>query len=86
MDEMISNLYKTGAFYKFKGIILCVKHANLSAEIISKFIELKNDNSQIAGHKIADFAIAALDILEVEKYKGNDAGIIGLIKSRLDFE
>lgn len=85
MNEIINNLNKVGSFYKFNGIVSCVKSGNTSPEIIGKLKELKEDNSQIAGHKIADFSIAALDILGIEKYTGKDTGIIGLINSRLDF-
>ncbi len=85
MNEVLNNLNKKGSFYKFNGIVECVKSNLVNDEITTKLKEFKTDNSLIAGHTISDFSTAALDIMGIEKYTGDDLGIIGLIKSKFDF-
>lgn len=81
----IKMLYRDGSFDKFNGIIECVKSNLKTAEIIERLKELKNDTTTIAGHPIADFSMAALDILGIEKYDGDDNSIKQLIESKFDF-
>ena len=54
-------------------------------QIIDSLKALKSDNSRIAGYKISDFCMAALDIMNIEKYNGNDDAVIKLIESRFEF-
>lgn len=85
MNSIVENLNKNGSFFKFNGIVECVRAKLITEETIFRLKQLKSDKSQIAGHTIADFSVAALDILGVENYTGNDAAIADLIKSKLNF-
>ena len=85
MSDIMNNLNKDGSFYKFNGIVSCVQTGKTTTEIVEKLKKLKNDSSRIAGHTIAEFSMAALDILEIEKYNGDDDSIKELIKSRFNF-
>lgn len=58
----------------------CIQHIS-SNEIISKLKALKNDNRIAMMNKISDSAIAALDILGIEKYTGNNSAITEMIKT-----
>ena len=85
MDKVSDNLNKNGSFYKFNGIVECVKNHLTTEEIVSKLKALKTDDSQITGHSISDFSIAALDIMGIEKYNCDDMSIMALINSNFDF-
>lgn len=85
MNKPLDNLNKDGTFYKFNGIVQCVKSNMLTDEVVARLRELKTDNSQIAGHSISDFSIAALDVMGIEKYYGDDSDIICLINSKFTF-
>ena len=78
-------LYSEWTYYKFNGIISCVKENIKTDKVIERLKELKNDTATIAGHTISCFSIAALDIMNIEKYNGNDADIKELIHSKLSF-
>lgn len=81
----IEMLYGEGSFNKFNGIIECVKSNLKTDEIVERLKELKKDTTTIAGHPISYFSMAALDIMNIEKYEGNNADIQELIKSKLSF-
>lgn len=81
----MENLNKKGSFYKFNAIVACTQLKAVSDEVVEKLIILKDDYSQIAGHTISDFSIAALDIIGVEKYTGSDISIKELINSKFSF-
>ena len=85
MNNIINNLSKSGSYYKYNGIISCVQSNKITDEVVEKLIILKNDNSRIAGHTIADFSVAALDILGIEQYDGDDNSIKQLIESKFNF-
>lgn len=59
----------------------CVKVLN-DDEIINQLKELKNNHSIAMMNKISDCAIAALDIMGVEKYSGSNKKIIEIIKTK----
>ena len=37
------------------------------------------------GYTVSDFAIAALDVLGIEQYKGNEENIKAIIESKFEF-
>lgn len=81
----IEMLYREGTFNKFNGIIECVKLNLKTDTVIKRLKELKNDTTIIAGYPISNFSVAALDIMNIEKYNGDNVDIKGLIKSKLSF-
>lgn len=81
----IDMLYCEGTFNKFNGIIECVKTNIKTDKVVERLKELKKDTAHIAGHPISDFSVAALDIMNIEKYNGDNVDIKGLIKSKLSF-
>ena len=81
----IKMLYGNGTYDKFNGIIACVMENIKTDKVASRLKELKNDTTTIAGHPISDFSLAALDVLGIEKYQGDDEGIIEIIDSQFKF-
>lgn len=71
------------------GIVLAIgavvkNHINTS-DISQKLHELKHNNGQEFCMSISDLAYAALDLLDIEKYSGNDKQILELIKNNFNF-
>ncbi len=77
---IIDLLSSSGAAYRGQGIALCIKRKNVSPEIADILKSLKNDNICVLGRPLSSYAIAALDILNIERYQGDDADIQDLIK------
>ena len=85
MNDIIVKLQKDGAYHKFIGIVECVRSQTKDETVIAELKKMKSDNAQIAGHSISDFSLAALDVLNVEKYTGNNENVLRIIQSRFDF-
>ncbi len=83
--NVLKNLKSLGTFNIFNAIVSCVNQEIISQEIITALQSLKNDKRLFAGYKISDFSTAALSILNVNKYTGNDEDIKTLINSKLKF-
>ena len=76
---IIDSLKSDGAIFRCQGIADAVKeHANTPA-VIKAMTALKNDDVIILGRRVGAYARAALDVIGVEEYKGNDPDIIELI-------
>ncbi len=75
-------LEQDGAIFKVNGIFSAVNHKIKSQNIVDKIKELKSDNTVISGYFVSDFAVAALDVLGIEKYNGNVEKIKDLIGSK----
>lgn len=58
----------------------CIQHI-LDNEIIDELRKLKYDNRIAMMKKVSECAIAALDILGIEKYTGYNLSIIEIIKT-----
>ena len=72
---------------KFNAIISIIEN-NIKAESVITLIKTLRENEDRAYREnpdmtISNFAIAALDILEIEKYNGDDKYIRKLIKEKL---
>lgn len=68
----------TDCIYAIKAC--CIQQIS-SNEIIASLKALKSDNRIAMMNKVSEIAIAALDILGVEKYVGNNPRIIEIIKT-----
>ena len=78
-------MYQPYTIPKCGGISEAAKRKLRSQAVIERLNELKNDYAVLAGDTVvSDFACAALDILDIEKYSGNREQTIQLIKIRLD--
>jgi hypothetical protein len=74
-----------GAIYNMNAIVWTTKNKLKNIELISNIKALKNNDISINGRTVGQFATASLDILNIEKYNGNDILIKELIKSNFDF-
>lgn len=82
--EIINNLKRDGAWYRFNGIIYASVE-NLADEEIFKLLRyLKDDQVQMAGRPIGWYAIAALDMFGAEKYTGSDPDIVRFVSEYPD--
>ena len=70
--KVISNLKSDGAWYRCRGIIYAAKQDMGDQEIVKLLKGLKGDPIWFAGRKVGWYAIAALEVLGVEKYTGDD--------------
>lgn len=78
-NDIVSKLKSDGAIYRCQGILECLKGNIQDKSVLDLVSKLKNDNVVILGRKISSYAIAALDILGVEKYSGEDVEIVEFI-------
>lgn len=85
MNDIIAKLQKDGAYYKFNGIVECVRSQTKDETVISELKKMKSDHAQIAGYSISDFSFAALDVLNAEKYTGNNENVLRIIQSKFAF-
>lgn len=67
------------------AIVSMVKHKVKSDFACEKLKELKYKNEFEFCADISSYAYAALDLLGVEKYSGNNKAVLQLIKSNFDF-
>ena len=83
-EAIICGLKHGGALYRANGIINATRYQITSKEVIQGIVCLLEDEVEIMGVKICEFAIAALDILGYKKYDGNDEYIVRMILSKFD--
>lgn len=74
-------LISSSTYIRLYALQWAAYYSVLNPAIISQIMELKTDNSVDMGYTVSDFAIAALDILGVEKYRGQDKDLINLINN-----
>lgn len=84
-DDILNSLKYGSAYYKLLSISCAVTHKINSIDIINAIKELKNDNSAFNSMVVSQFAIGALDVIGVEKYKGKNKTILSLISSEFGF-
>lgn len=84
-EAILQGLAHPGAFYRINAIISVGKNLVSEPTIGIYLKQLKEDKIIMNGYRVSDFAYAALDIIESEKYAGNDIRIRRLIDSRFDF-
>ena len=68
IDEMscIDKLHSKGLSYILNGILECLDRGSVSEEEAKALIDIENDNRNIAGRKISDYACIALSILNIK--------------------
>lgn len=74
-----------GAIYHINAIAWTTKNNIKNAGLISSIKKLTNDNTLISGYTVGQFALASLDILNIQKYQGDDVSVKNLIESNFDF-
>lgn len=88
-NEIIAAMLCDASFYRMNGIVEAVKHGLKEKAITRQIKNLMNDKtgalSLRGGYTVADFAIAALDVLEIEKYTGDEENIKAIIQSKFEF-
>ena len=82
---ILDGLSHSGAIYRMNAISFFAISRIQDAEIESKIMELKNDDTVLDGYSVSDFASAALDLLGIETYTGNKALVKDLIESKFEF-
>lgn len=84
-NAILQGLAHPGAFYRINATMSAGRHF-VKEPVIGIYLKrLKEDNMIMNGYRVSDFAYAALDILGIEKYIGNDIRIRRLINSKFDF-
>ena len=79
-QDIINKLTHSGAAFRAVGIADCVKFNIHSSDVIELLIDLKNDHVQLIGWTVSQCAVAALDVLCIEEYVGNDSTVLSLIQ------
>lgn len=82
---IIECLSFSGAIFRMDAIACACIHHYKDDEIIKKIKELKNDTISLDGYSVSSFAHAALELLGIEKYTGNNYKVVNLIESNFDF-
>lgn len=82
---LLDALPHQGSIYRMNAIAFsCICKAD-NAQIAEKIRKLKGDNAILDGYSVSDFAKAALDIMQIEKYSGDNVRIRNLIESGFVF-
>ena len=84
-SAILEGLRHPGALFRINGIINVERYGLKDEEIIDYILDLKCDKISFDGYSVSDFAISALDLLDLEKYNGNDVAIKQLIESKFEF-
>ena len=84
-NAILRGIQSTGTSDKSCGICFAAIHRIRDSEMIAAIRAAKEDADLIYAYRISDFAIAALDILGVEKYTGDNELIQTLIHSKFAF-
>lgn len=77
MDGFLSGI----PAYEAQAVIGAVNNHAINDEIINQLFRLRSDKTIVFGYSLADFATAALDKFEIERYKGDDPVVRILIKN-----
>lgn len=85
IDAIITGLTHHGAIYRMNAIAFFSLQNRNEKAAIKRIKVLKTDFSGVDGYSVSDFAIAALDILGIEKYTGSSRNIKLLIDCQFDF-
>ncbi len=72
-------LSHSGASYRLNGIVECLDKRKATRNEIDLLEKLEADGTVLGGRTMSTYAKAALDILGVKKYRGNDESVSELI-------
>ena len=69
---ILDGLFSNNPYLRMDAILWLTYHKMKTHAIIEKLRELKNDEFFLMGFTVGNYAIAALEVLGVESYTGND--------------
>ena len=84
-QAIIDGLSRSGAIYRMNAISFSSIHKIKDAEVEKRIKALKEDDIILDGYSVSDFALAALDLMKVEKYTGDKRSVLNLIASKFEF-
>lgn len=82
--EITNNLKSKGAIYRCNGIVFAASENMTDEETIQLLRSLKSNTVWMLGRQVGWYAIAALDMLGVEKYTGSDPDIVRFVSEYPD--
>lgn len=86
LDGIMEGFFSEGAIYRAQAIISVYNHRLMNDAIKRQLFRLSTDNNRVIGYAVSDFALAALNAFGIQKYEGDDPGIMSLIKATKWFE
>ena len=84
-DAIINGLSHKGALIRINAVMFAVKYKCKKNNVIELIKELLTDNTEVDGYSVSQFSIAALDVLGITKYTGNDENVVELIDDEFLF-
>lgn len=84
-DAILAGFQSSSVLSRMNGAIHAAKQGLNDTEVKEALLVLKGDREACMGYRVSDIVIAVLDILDIEKYKGNDDRIRQMIQSKFDF-
>ena len=82
-SEIVRGLNSENKCLRLDGLLWAAYHEINDEKVIERIRELKSDEESAMGFKVCDYAIAALDVLGIERYQGNDDRLSDLIMNFL---
>lgn len=84
-ETIMRDLYSEHKVSNMLGIMHAVWVGDKSEECVARIKELtqSNENDHYSSVTVGSYAVAALDLLKIERYKGEDSVIRKLIKTKL---
>lgn len=76
-------LNSDNAYLRLDSLIWAAYFKFAEDDVIARIKELKSDEDGAMGYKVKNYAVAALDVMNVEKYSGNDKNLQDLIANFL---
>lgn len=74
-------LFSESKYVRMDALIWATYHYITENDIIERIKDLKKDDSVLSGYTVGNFAVAALENLNLEKYDGDDEYQKSLIKN-----
>lgn len=84
-SAIYNGLNHNGAVIRMNGIMFAANFKFKKSSIIDAIKKLTEDNTEFNGYTVSQFAFAALDVIGIEKYQGNDENIKELIDYKFVF-
>ena len=79
-DTVLKQLNSKGAIHRARGILQCIVNKTVSEDEAAAIRLLTEDQVRVGGRTVGDHALAALHILGLQQYTGNNEVVIDLIK------
>lgn len=84
-NAILKGLIHPGAIYRVNAAMNAVRYNIKDVPVKIYLGRMKKDDIFINGYRVSDFAHAALDLLGLESYFGNELRVRRLITSKFDF-